>query len=304
MSINTTQMQVLDENETGFFYEQLEHISSKVYDKKIPEYKCRTHIPTSFEAGNAAETVAFDIYEEVGMAKIISSYADDWPRVDVVAERHRSEVVPLGDKYGYSFQDVRSALAAGRNLPERRAMAAKRFIMKTEDRLAYMGDAAAKQLGLLTYPTTPRILADIRITDETVANNVKLQRLNYWAKTPRRLAEFDVTACLMAQSEYEFLESTARSDQSDTFLMDLFRKSNKSITYVDWCSHCEGAGINGSNVMIFYVRDPDHVLLQIPSDFEQLPPHDKGKETIIHCHERFAGVQMIQPLSAVIVEGL
>lgn len=56
--------------------------------------------------------------------------------------------------------------------------------------------------------------------------------------------------------------------------------------------------------MIFYVRDPDHLVLHVPQDFEQLPPDDRGKETIIHCHERYAGVQMIQPMSAVIVEGL
>lgn len=299
------QVQTLDAiTKSAFVKEQLEHVFSKVYEKKHPELKCRTHIPTDFEAGPAVENVSFDIYEDVGMAKIVAANAGDWPRVDVVAKRHTSQVVSLGDEYAYTFQDVRRSMATGRNLSERKAMVAKKGIMRAEDYLAYMGDSDAGQLGLLTYPTTPRILSDISITDPTIANNIKLQRLNYWAKTPRRIAEFEVTACLMAPSEYEFLESTARSDQSDTFLMDLFRKSNPNINFVDWCSHCEGAGINGSNVMIFYVRDPDYVILSIPSDFEQLEPDFGGRETIISCHERFAGIQMIQPLSAVIVENL
>jgi len=300
----TARMQVLDDNETAYLQNQLEHVSRRVYEKKTPEYKCREHIPVSFEAGAAAETVAIDIYEEIGMAKEISSYGDDWPRVDIIAERLRSEVVPLGNKYGYNFQEIRTSIATMRNLPERKAYAAKRFIMKQENTLAYLGNSKTNQLGLLTYPTTPRIVSDIRITDDTISNELKLKRLNEWANVPFYLGEHEVTAVLMSKADYKFLTTTSRSTQSDTFLMDLFRKGNPNINYVDWCAQCEGAGVNGTDVMIFYVRDPDHVVLNIPQDFEQLPPDDRGKEVIIHCHERFAGVQMIKPLSAVIVENV
>jgi hypothetical protein len=294
--------QVLDAEESAFLDNQLEIVLSTTYEKQIPAYKCRMHIPPNREAGPAAETIAIDTYEEVGMAKIVSSYSDDWPRVDVVAKRQRVEVRPLGDSYGYNFQEVRSSMSTGKNLEQRRAMAAKRFIMKSEDELAYLGDPASGLLGLLTYPTTPRILSDIQITDPNVPIQIKLQRLSEWAQTPWQLAEFEVTAALFPKSVHGYLTSTSRSEQSDTFLMDLFRKANPSITFVDWCSKCEGAGINGSDVAIFYVRDPEHVEMHIPQDFEQLPPFDLGKEVIIYCHERFGGVVMNQPLSAVIVE--
>lgn len=296
--------QVLDEEQSAFLDSQLEYVREKVYEKKIPEYKARLHIPINREGGAGAETISHDMYEEVGMAQIINSYADDWPRVDISAKRVRVEVRPLGDRYGYNFQEIRSALMAGRNLTERKAMAAKRFIMKQENTLAYLGDPDSDLKGLLTYPTTPRVLSDIQITDSTVSNQTKLDRLNYWARIPWYLSEFEVTGVLMTKADHGFLASTSRSEQSDTFLMELFRKANPNISFVDWCSQCEGAGINGSNVMIFYVRDPDCVVLNIPSDFEQLPPDDKGKEVEIYCHERFAGVTMIQELSAVIVEGL
>lgn len=297
--------QVLDEGESAFLDTQLEAIRGKVYEKKIPEYKCRIHIPVSDEGGPAAETIAHDMYEEVGMAKIINAYSDDWPRVDAVVKRKgRVEVRPLGDSYGYNFQEVRTSSATGRDLPQRKAIAAKRFIMKSENTLAYLGDPDAGLQGLLTYPTVPRVLSDITLTDLTVSNETKLARLNNWARIPWVLSEFEVTAVLMTKADYGFLESTPRSEQSDTFLMELFRKSNPNINFVDWCSQCEGAGINGSNVMIFYVRTPDHVVLNIPSDFEQLPPDDQGKEVIVYCHERFAGVTYIEELSAVIVEGL
>ncbi|MEO0496321.1 MAG: lycopene cyclase family protein, partial [Pseudomonadota bacterium] len=61
--------------------------------------------------------------------------------------------------------------AAKGNLSERKAMVAKKGIMRAEDYLAYMGDSDAGQLGLLTYHTTPIILSDIIITDPTIANN-------------------------------------------------------------------------------------------------------------------------------------
>lgn len=294
--------QVLDAEESAFLDQELEVVLSKTYEKKIPEYKCRLHIPINREAGPAAETIAIDTYEEVGMAKIVSSYADDWPRVDVVAKRQRVEVRPLGDSYGYNFQEVRASAATGKNLSQRKALAAKRFIVKSEDELAYLGDVESGLMGLLTYPTTPRVVSDIQITDPNVPIQIKLQRLNEWARIPWMLAEFEVTAVLFTKDVHGYLTSTSRSEQSDTFLMDLFRKANPSINFVDWCSKCEGAGINGSDVAIFYVRDPDHVEMHVPQDFEQLPPDDRGKEVIIYCHERFGGVGMIEPLSAVIVE--
>lgn len=296
--------QVLDEGESAFLDAQLEYIKNKTYEEVIPEYKCREHIPIDREGGPGAEYISHDMYGEVGMAKIVNSYSDDWPRVDVVAKRVRVEVRPLGDRYGYNFQEVRSALMAGRNLTDRKAKAARRFIMKQENTLAYLGDPDSGLKGLLTYPTTPRVLSDIQLTDPLVSNQTKLDRLNYWARIPHYLSEFQVTAALMAKEDLGYLETTSRSEQSDTFLMELFRKANPNIDYVDWCSQCEGAGINGSNVMIFYVRNPDCVTLNVPSDFEQLPPDDRGKEVEIYCHERFAGVTMIQELSAVIVEGL
>jgi hypothetical protein len=295
---------VLDAEQSAFLENELEVVISTTYEKKIPEYKCRLHIPINREAGPAAETIGIDTYEEIGMSKIISSYSDDWPRVDVVAKRDRIEVRPLGDSYGYNFQEVRASAATGKNLNARRAMAAKRFIMKSENKLAYLGDVESGIRGLLTYQTTPRVLSDVDMLDPLVPNQIKLQRLNQWARIPWLLAEFEVTAALFTKDLHGFLTSTSRSEQSDTFLMDLFRKANPTINFVDWCSECEGAGINGSDVAIFYVRTPDCVEMHIPQDFEQLPPDDRGKEVIIDCHERFAGVAMNQPLSAVIVENL
>ncbi|WP_158516656.1 major capsid family protein [Scytonema hofmannii] len=277
---------------------------TQVYEKPIPKYKSREHFPVSDEGGPAAEMIGIDLYEEVGMAKIITSYSGDWPRVDVVASRHWAHVRGLGDSYGYNFQEVRSSAATGRNLSDRRAMAAKRFIMKSENEIAYLGDESSGLLGALTYPTTPRVVSDIKLTDPAVPAQAKLDRLNSWVRVPWYLAEFEITAVLFSKEDFGYLNSTTKSEDSDTFLMELFRKANPNINYVDWCSQCEGSGINGSNTMLAYVRDPDHIVLHIPQDFEQLPPNDKGKEVEIDCHERCGGVSMIQALSAVIVENL
>ena len=296
---------VLDAEESLYTQNQLTHVSNEVIKAPIPARKCRMHIPmatdTASPADNVIETHTYNIK---GKASILTSISGDWPRVEMVGSPRFIPVHPIGNEYSINFQEVRASLKTGMNISAEKGIVANEIIAKTENEIAYLGDANVGLSGLLTYPTTPRIVSDIQITDEGVTAKIKLDRLNSWVNEPFQLAEFEVTAVLFSKKDFKYLNTTPRSDTDNTTLMELFRKGNPTINFVDWCSQCEGVGVNGSDVAIFYVRDPRHVVLHVPQDFEELPVDDRGTELIVKCHERFAGVEMKQPLSAVIVENL
>src|ERR1019366_388558 len=89
----------LDSDESIFFARELESVKSKTYDILFPEYKELSLIPMGTEVDPGAETIKYEQFEDVGIAQILASYADDVPRADVKGKEFRSPVKPLASSY-------------------------------------------------------------------------------------------------------------------------------------------------------------------------------------------------------------
>jgi hypothetical protein len=305
------QMVKLDAQETIFFLKELESVKSKTYDKKYPELKMRSLIPVSNEAGPGANTIKYFQYDMVGVAKIIESYAKDFPRVNVRKKEFRSPVKSLGDSYGYSIQDIREAQMTGASLEQREANAARRAMMQKEDEIAAFGDAETGLLGLFNHPNIP----------ETVLPADGTGSSKLWAdKTPDQIIrDMNLIAnsivettngvevpntILLPIEKYTLIASKPRSNDSDTTILEFFLKSNPFIQNVDHYYKLKGAGASATDRMFCYKRDPDAVTLEVPVDFEQFPPQEEGMEFVVYCHQRIGGVIMYYPLSASFADGL
>jgi len=301
----------LDAQETIFFVKALESVKSKTYDKKYPELKMRSLVPVSNEAGAGANTIKYFQYDMVGVAKVIESYAKDFPRVNVRKKEFRSPVKSMGDSYGYSIQDIREAQMTGASLEQRDANAARRAMLQKEDQIAAFGDAETGLLGLFNHPNIPETILP---ADGTGASKL------WSSKTPDQIIRdmnlivnsiVETTngveipnTLLLPISLYTYIASTPRSANSDTTILDFFLKSNPFIQMVDQYHKLKGAGAAASDRMFCYKRDPDAVTLEIPVDFEQFPPQEEGMEFVVYCHERIGGVIMYYPLSASFADGL
>ena len=300
----------LDAAETAFFNRELESVKSKTFDVKFPELKARRLFPVSFDAGPGAESIVYQQYDQVGMAKIISSYADDLPRADVVAREFTARVKSFADSYGYNVQEIRSAAKAGKPLQTRKANAAKRAIMQLENRVAFFGDAPTGLQGFLSNPN---------VTRSTVPNGAGGSPL--WAnKTPDEIladlnaaADFVVSSTngveipdtlILPLAQYNAIKGRPRSANSDKTILAYFLENNGYIKTVEWVNELKGAGTAGTDVMVAYRRDPDVLSLEIPQDFEQFPEQEQGLEYVVPCHERCGGVLVYYPMAINIVEGI
>ena len=121
-------MYKLDANESAFFKRALEAVKSRTYDVKRKTLKATTLIPVETDAPNGADVITYRSFDAVGVAKIISDYAKDFPRADVYGKEEMVKIFSLGSSYGYSIKEIRRAQMAGTNLDQKRAMAAKRAI--------------------------------------------------------------------------------------------------------------------------------------------------------------------------------
>lgn len=301
----------LDANESVFFSRELEFVKSKSYDVQYPELKARSFIPVSFEAGPGAETITYEQYDQVGMAKIVASYADDLPRADVKGKEFTSRVRSLADSFGYNIQEIRAAKMAGKPLEQRKANAAKRAMMQKEDSIAALGDADFNLLGFINHPN---ISSTTLPADGTGASTL-------WStKTPdlilrdmNKLANFIVEntkeveqpdTMLLPVAQYNYIASTPIGTDSNKTILKFFLENNPYIKSVDKWSKLTGAGAGGLNRMMAYKKDPEKLTLEVPQDFEQLDVEQRGLEFLVACHQRCGGVIIYYPLSVAYADGL
>lgn len=289
----------LDADESIFFGRELESVKSKTYDKKFTNLKARQILPVSFEAGAGAETIKYEQFDQVGMAKIVRDYANDFRAADVVAKEFRSPVKSLGSAYKYSVQDVRAARMAGKSLEQRKANAAKRAIMQSENRIAYFGDADHGLGGMLNNANVPVVAlphagAWSGLTADQILANLNANANNAISasngvETPNTM--------LLPTAEYSLIASTPRSSTSDTTILEYFVKNNPFIESVDWLEELKDAGAGSTPRIVSYRRDPDWLTLEIPQDFEQFPVQEKGLAFEVPVHQRIGGVLIYYPLS-------
>ena len=288
----------LDADESIFFGRELESVKSKTYDKKFTNLKARQILPVSFEAGAGAETIKYEQFDQVGMAKIIRDYANDFRAADVVAKEFRSPVKSLGSAYKYSVQDVRAARMAGKSLEQRKANAAKRAIMQSENKIAYFGDADHGLGGFLNNANVPVValphagawsgLTADQLLDNLNANANNAIAASNGVETPNTM--------LLPVAEHTIV-STKRLPDTNITVLKFFLENNPFIESVDWLEELKDAGAASVPRIVSYRRDPDWLTLEIPQDFEQFPVQEKGLAFEVPVHQRIGGVLIYYPLS-------
>lgn len=301
-----------DAGESAFFARELEEIRGRSYDLKLIELKGRMLVPTDNSVPPGADAVTYSQYTSSGMAKLIASYAEDFPRADVFGKQFTVHPKGLGSSYGYNVQEIRAAQMTGLPLEQRRANAARRAIEEKIDSMAQKGDADTDCVGLLnqsaagTYvipngasssqlwsqKTPSEILADMNgIANSIVSTTVEVEK-------PDTL--------LLPISQYLLISITPFSPQnaSNVTILDMFLKNNPWIQEVESWYALKGAGSGATDRMVCYKRDPDHLMLVIPQEFEQFPPQVDGMEFVVNCHARCAGVQCFYPLSIAYGDGI
>lgn len=310
-SLNFTR---LDAAENVFFGRELEQIRAKSYDIKFADRKIRQLVPVDNSVDPGAEVVTYSQYDRVGVAKLISSYANDLPRADIRGRQFSATVKGLGSSFGYSVQEIRAARFAGKSLEQRKADAARQAIEDAIDNIGAVGNAQTGLVGLLNIPAaqtytitagaggqtrwnfgaTPKtgleVIRDMNAAAHTVVNVTRE------AEKPDTM--------LIPVLQYAYVASTPLQSGSDTSILKYFLANSPYIKQVEPWEKLAGAGSGGLDRMVVYRRDPDALMLVIPQEFEMFPPEQKGLTFQIPCHARIAGVQCFYPLSILYADGI
>lgn len=297
----------LDADESIFFGRQLEYTKARTYDKKYTELKARALIPVSFEAGPGAESIKYEQFDQVGVARIVTDYANDFSSADVKAKEFVSPIKSLGAGYQYSIQEIRAAAFAGKPLQQRKANAAKRAILQEENRIAYFGDTSHNLGGLFSNANVPDVALPADGVGALTTFAAKITTPDLIVRDLNSIMNAIVNqsngvevgdTMLLPVQQYTLISATPRSTTSDTTIMKYFLQNNMFVKGMEWVVELDSAqGLIANDTAFAYRRDPDAVTLEIPQDFEQFAPQLKGMAYKVACHQRIGGVLIYYPLS-------
>ena len=223
-----------DANESAFFKRQIEYIKAKTYDVKYKDLKAFDLIPISNEVPSGATQVTWRQFAGVGFAKIISDYANDFPRVDVYGVESTTLVRGIGASYGYNVAEVRRAQLANVPLDQKKANMTRRAIEQVINQLAWLGDTNYSINGLLNFPG---------ITAATIPNDGTAASTLWTTKTPDQIIR-DLTnliaavvvttngkemptTLLLPISNYLYIANTRMGLPSDKTILSFFLENQR-----------------------------------------------------------------------------
>jgi len=309
------QSQNLDSAQSVHFARELEIVRAKAYDVKYPELK-GISLVTLEQDPAGAETITYKQYDRAGVAKLIANYADDIPVGDVFAKEFSARVFGFSNGYVYSIQDIRASQLAGSQLDLKRATNARRVSDENHDRTIYFGNETAGMTGLFNNPniTTGDVVAGASTTtawttktpDEILKdlNNAfaNVVTLTNGTEAPNTL--------LLPIAQLMYIQSTARSANSDLSILEYFQRNRPEITRVDWINQLADVGSRADmpdttgNAFMMYNADADVLGYRAPVWFEQFAPQEVNLAFKVACHSRSAGVAFYRPLAAIIKGGI
>lgn len=304
----------LDSNDSIFFDRELAAVKSRTYDVKYPQLKFASGllIPISGEAGPGASSIIYQQWDQMGIGKIISNYADDLPRADVKGAEFSAVVRSIGMSYGWNIQEIQAARMAGRPLEQRRANAARRANDQKVNSIAFLGDTASNLQGLNTNPNISAVVlaadgvgALTTFASKVTTPDLIIRDLNRIANKPVEITNgVEIPDTMLLPLDVYNLIATTRIPNTDISLLKYFLATNPYIKSVEWLTELSTAGAGGITRAFAYRKDPEALTLEIPQSFEQLAPQETGLEVVIPCHSRIGGVLIYYPLSIAYADGV
>jgi len=312
----------LDANETFFLERELTAVLRTEYNREYARLEAMNMLPVNTEAGEGDDSVLWHAMDSVGFAKFVSNYADDAPRVDLYGEEHTANIRTLMVAFGFSVQDVRRAIKAGKSLEQRKATAAREAMEQKKNQVGFYGDASRGIHGLLTAPNTQDVtpataaaspngtawsLASGKTPGEIIADFTSLvESIPNATKGTHR-----ATHVVLPANSLAYIRNTEISAGSGVTIFKWVTENNPGLTIeasYEFQAVASGflpSGASGSDsVGMAYEKRPENLAFMVAMPYLQHPAQQRNLEHVVNCEERVGGVIIWRPLTVAFMEGI
>lgn len=297
----------LDDQHTAILSRQLEQVKAQTFDVLYSKLKAKFFIPVNNEIDPGVEHMVYQLWDEVGFAKLISNYADDLPAVDAFVKEFSTPFVDVGDSYAWSVRDLKRAAYANVPLDTKKAIAAKNMIERKFDQIAAFGSAERGIPGFVNHPNVPALavpngdwLNPATTEDEIIEDLFAMEQ----QVISQSKENHEADTIILPIKHYGKIATQPFGQNKDKTILKYFLDNAQTVKSVERWGVLDEAGPGGTPQAICYVRSPECLELQIPTEFETLPPERRNLTFYIPCLGRIGGTAFFRPLSAVYGQGI
>lgn len=263
-------------------------------------------VPVVYEVPEHIETISYNLYDTVGMAKVISNYSDDLPRADVVADEVSVKVRTVGASYAYTVDELEKTLATRSGLDARRADAARAADAEENNRIMIQGEPRFGMPGIVSHPNIALVVAPSgtfsaaattgdQIADAFHAHYNAVRAQSNGLHTPR---VYGAPARPMAA-----MRTKRMSGAAQTPVLTHLREIYPDLEFVE-AFELAGIGPGGTDVAFMGTNDPDDYRFEGVQRFRELGVQARNLELVVPCKSRTAGVVVNHALAAAIMGGI
>lgn len=296
----------------AFLLSMLTAIESKLYEVKFKNITYPQVLPISNEAGEWAESVTYFFMNGYAVAKFVGTKSLNVPIAEIGTDKVTVPVELGATGYEYSDEELRQSMFLGRPLPQLKANMARRAFEELAQTVAMTGDTQHDLPGFINN------------TNVTAASVVNPGGGTAWStKTPAQIL-FDINALLGAiftdtlqvekpdtlalpTSQWSFIASTPRSDNSDTTILQYVVANSPYLNSADDIiplSELAGAGAGATDRMVAYEKNLDKLVFHIPMPLKFTEPQRKGRGFEVPGEFKLSGVEIRFPGSVRYADGI
>lgn len=300
----------LDAGESALLARELLYVQQKQVFQQYSTLKSTRFIPVDSSIPAGTDTFSTEIYTEVGMAKLITNYATDFPMSDVSKTEKLLKCFSFGNAFSWSVQDLRrSALTKGTPLDQRRASVARMVHDRLIDRVAALGDSATGLLGIANQTNVTILTAGSEIVgdwatataDEMFSDLNIIESTNFLAS----LEVWEPDTLVLPSEAFNIVSNTPANDfVTDSVLSVWLRSRAQYVKNVDQWTMLATAGASSATRAICYKRSADCLDQKIPMGFTVHAPQQEMLQFKVPCESRFGGTVCYYPQSMLYADGL
>jgi hypothetical protein len=301
-----------DANEAVFLDRELQSIDPTDYLELFAGLRSRLFIPRAENVAPLALSYSYSMWTAHGKARVKGPGSKDGATIKVT---RKEKIVPIKDipvSMQWSVDDIKRAAMAGVKLEQTTIQTAMSAVGRKIDRMLAFGETGTDCTGLLNHPdvdatTVPvtktgggtawtsaakksELLADIK-----AVVNAARERLQQASASFDGMPAFDQWVVGLPTKHYG-LADEARSDQSDTTVIEMAKKSQFIEDIVEWnlLDHADA----GTNPMIAcWPRNPICLGAIIGREWEQRAPQEVGHDIIVPAVASCGGTVIRYPVA-------
>lgn len=300
----------------GYVTQARTYIEPGVNMMVYPEFNYAELVPIDTSAPEWTQVVEYYSADMWGRAQWFNANNDDVPTAGQTRAKHQTGVHTAAIGYGYGYEEVEGARAAGRNLPAEDAYAARRAAEDMINRICFTGDAEKNLKGVVNHSAiTPRTAPngdwDTADVDEILEDFNELLSMT-WVDTKYTTINDTV---LLPFRKLTTLSTRRLTDASGILTAgNLLEYINKYNLYTQTTGRpitiravmgLENVGVGNSARAVAYRRSPDVLKLHMPMPHRFFPVFQSGPfRWDVPGLFRLGGVDIRRPLEVSYMDGI